>query len=120
MDRDIWVKDEKAATHLHDAMFKAYGCADCEFLGQNGCGYCAVGNIEFGQDEGDTYWGFALNTGARCIKELTSTDYPVPEFARYIMTAKMLMPRDCNPDVYGDIVRSAAAAFVADKGSDRR
>lgn len=118
---DNWVNDEKVATQLHDAMFKAYGCADCEYLGQNGCGYCAIGNIEFGQGEGDAYWGYNLMPYNSCAKiEPKSYDFPVPEFASYIITARMLMPRACNPDVYGDIVRSAAAAFVADKGSDRR
>ena len=129
MVKDEFIRDPELATKKWQTLRKQCGCDNCDECGNNGCGVIFIDGWEF--DDLDEEGAGAVSrkrdeaSYLECYKmaERRREQAEREEYAQMksdiedgthmfkacIRAALDLMPKDCKPDVYGDIVRSAAA-----------
>ena len=128
---DGFIYDEEYASNLYRKMRKQCGCDHCENDGNNGCGCIYIDGWEFESGDQDhpaiSYKDSRGNDLIACYKRLNRDEFEQLReqrengtlmFRACIQAALDLMPKDCTPDVYGDIVRSAAAVCCHNSGTD--
>ena len=124
--RDEFVRNPETAMKKWQALRSQCGCDHCDECGNNGCGMIFIDGWEF-EDVAQGYVGAVSvkRDGPTCYKkdaerreqaereEYTQMKADIEDgthmFKACIRAALDLMPDGCSPDVYGDIVRSAAA-----------
>lgn len=130
-DEEIW--------EFHKRLMRNYGCDHCSELGNNGCGVafidgycfspgmCEPGeSMESGYDDICTRRKFQMreHVEMRMLAVEENAERPVKaahdEFQCYIAAALEYAPDGMSPDVYGELVRSAAAVYCHRSGDESR
>lgn len=116
------LRDGMSPKDLLEVLQKKYGCSRCDNYGNNGCGCSFIDGLYFGGDGDDECWIDSAGHEFECNyynqqehdqMQLHELERQAADgtlvFVAAIKAALKLMPINCKPDVYGDIVRSAAA-----------
>lgn len=127
--KDDFIRDHEFATKKWQTLRKQCGCDNCDECGNNGCGSILIDGWEFEDvdEEGagavsrkrdEASYLECYRMADRRREQAEREEYAQMKsdiedgthmFKACIKAALELMPKDCTPDVYGDIVRSAAA-----------
>ena len=116
------LRDGMSPQDLLEALQKKYGCSRCDNYGNNGCGCSYIDGLCFGSDDNGKCWVDSAGHEFECDyynqqehdhMRLLELERQVTDgtlvFVAAIKAALELMPINCKSEVYGDIVRSAAA-----------
>lgn len=125
--KDEFIRDPELATKKWQTLRKQCGCDNCDECGNNGCGCIFIDGWKFEDvtEEGvgavsvkREDWPICYKKDAERREQEEREEYMQMKadiedgthmFKACIRAALDLMPDGCSPDVYGDIVRSAAA-----------